>query len=103
MGAITVPTAQDCYCEAEIIAVGPGVSRAGGARSDTFDLKVGMVVFVRYRRLANPQMKIYSDTGIPVIVDGEKYYLIEESDLGAILYDSLFAMEADAENFAAIN
>ena len=94
MGAISVPTAQDCYCEAEVMEVGPGVSVAAGGRPSTFDLNPGQVVMVQYRRMANPTLKQYVDMGCPVVWQGEKYHLYEESYIGAILFDTRAEYEA---------
>ena len=97
VSGLAVPTTNDCYCEAEIIEVGPGVSRAGGARIDTFDLKAGQVVFVKYKRLVSQQMRVYSETGIAVTVNGKRLFLMEESDIGAILFNT----RADYDQYLA--
>lgn len=94
VGGIAVPTTNDCYCEAEVIQVGAGIDRVGGARSDTYDLKIGQIVFVKHRRLVSQQMKIYQESGIPITVDGQRYFLMEESDIGAILFDTRAEYEA---------
>jgi co-chaperonin GroES (HSP10) len=97
VGGIAVPTTNDCYCEAEIVAVGPGVDRVGGARSDTYDLKPGQIVFAKHRRLVSQQMKIYQECGIPITVDGRRYFLMEEGDIGAILFET----RAEYEQYVA--
>jgi co-chaperonin GroES (HSP10) len=87
-GSITVPTHNDKFCEAIVMAVGPGNSMAGGARPETFDLKVGQRVLVTHKMPGREELtgqQVLKPTGLPY-VDGEKTYtLIEERYILGIL------------------
>ena len=87
VGAITVPTNADLYCEAEVIAVGPGNVSAAGGRSECFDLKPGQRVWVKYKEqkpMGGGQVARF-DAGIRY-QDGDTYYYVftQESILGII-------------------
>jgi co-chaperonin GroES (HSP10) len=82
VGAITVPTNNDCYCEAEVIAVGPGNIAANGGRSETFDLKVGQRVFVKHKaRMQGPVGPVNELLGLLYEHEGKRYYLFEQASV----------------------
>lgn len=49
VGTLHLPTTNNEYCEALILAVGPGEIAAAGARVSTFDLTAGQRVLVKYQ------------------------------------------------------
>lgn len=80
VGAVVVPTAKDQYCEAEVMAVGPGTLSAAGGRSEIFDLKIGQRVFVKHKtKSRGPMGEILLDDGI-VYMDGDKKYMLFEQN-----------------------
>lgn len=50
VGLIKVPTGENEYVEAEVLAVGPGTVSAEGGREDTFDLKPGAKVLLQHKK-----------------------------------------------------
>lgn len=88
VGLITVPTGNDLFDEAEILAVGPGTVAAEGGRSETFDLKVGQRVFVKSKAKSMGPVGPQNEwLGVPYLRDGDKesYYLFPESSILGII------------------
>lgn len=86
VGKITVPTNNDCFTEADVIAVGPGMVSAGGGVSETLDLKFGQRVFVKHKARANgPMGPSIELTGIPYRVDDELFHLYEQGSILSII------------------
>lgn len=95
VGAIVVPTNNDQYCEAEILAVGPGNVAAGGGRSETFDLKAGQYVWVKAREVRQVGNQFHKMELGTVYQSGEqKYMMIEQSTIFGIIADTLADYEA---------
>ena len=92
VGKITLPTGNVFYCEAEVVAVGPGTVGAAGGRSETFDLSVGQLVYVKHKQPErNPQMPsgfsaVYA--GTPFEENGVNYYLFLETSIVGILAEA---------------
>jgi len=88
IGKISVPTNNDCYTEAEVIAVGPGTISAAGGQSETHDLKKGQRVWVKHKKkVSRGQGAIGElfDEGLPY-QDGDIGYLcVEQSSIVGIL------------------
>jgi co-chaperonin GroES (HSP10) len=86
VGKITVPSNSECYCEAEVVAVGPGCVSAEGGRSETFDLKPGQRVWVKHKtKFHQGQMTRLEDAGLPYR-DGEvTYHGFEQTSIIGIL------------------
>lgn len=88
-GAITVPTLKDKFCEATVMAVGPGNSMAGGARAETFDLQPGQKVMVNHKTPARNAAAVNGMSlelnGIPYHDDGKTYLMVEERFIVGIL------------------
>lgn len=101
VGQITVPTNKDLFCEAEVLAVGPGSIAAGGGRSDTFDLKVGQRVLVTHKLPGRGEMggPVLKDSGIPYNDGDQKYVLMEERYILGILAEALPADAGRAGRF----
>lgn len=53
IGNIIVPLNSEQFCEAEVIAVGPGTVAAQGGISETADLRPGQRVWVKHKTKAN--------------------------------------------------
>lgn len=86
VGRITVPNANNEYTEAEVIRVGPGTVSADGGRSETFDLKPGMKVWVKDKgRRRSEHGPILVDEGLLLREDGQDMYLFEQSSIVAIM------------------
>lgn len=86
VGKITVPSNNECYCEAEVVAVGPGNQMAAGARSETFDLTPGQRVWVKHKkRLSNGQLTRLEDEGLPYRDNDVLYYCFEQSSVIGVL------------------
>lgn len=88
-GSIVIPTNGDLYVEGVVAAIGPGNVNAAGARSETFDLKVGQTVLVQHqqvRQLGSGLAK--SKCGIEYTSEGRKYTLFEQTNILAILVES---------------
>lgn len=87
VGAITVPTNNECYTEAEVIAVGPGSVSAEGGRAETFDLKPGQRVWVKHKKklMNGAGLSKFEDEGLPYR-DGETlYHCFEQNSIIGIL------------------
>lgn len=88
-GAITVPTFNDKFCEAIVMAVGPGNSMAGGARAETFDLQVGQRVMVNHKTMTRNQTAVNGVSlelnGIPYRNGDKTYLMVEERFVIGIL------------------
>ena len=86
VGKITVPTNTDLYCEAEVLAVGPGSVSAEGGRSETFDLRPGQRVWVKHKERRPMQgAMIGFDAGILYQQGEEKYYIFEQTNILGII------------------
>jgi|GEM_PF-2849928 len=87
VGAITVPTNQECYTEAEVIAVGPGNVSAEGGRSETFDLMPGQRVWVKHKKKirVGANASTFEDEGLPYRDGEELYHCFEQSSIIGIL------------------
>jgi co-chaperonin GroES (HSP10) len=86
VGAITVPSFQDEYCEADIIRVGPGNVAAEGGVSETFDLKEGQRVYVKHKKAGHgPMGKQLLLAGIRFLDNDEVFYIFEQSSIIGIL------------------
>jgi co-chaperonin GroES (HSP10) len=86
VGAITVPTNKDCFCEAEVIAVGPGIIQATGGRHENFDLKVGQRVFIKHKSQVRGPMGITAElVGIEYRDGNEKFYIFEQGNILGIV------------------
>lgn len=81
-GGITVPTNNDLFTEAEVVAVGPGNVSAAGGVSETFDLKPGQLVYVRHRT-ETPRGKM--DAFTPYTEGDKQYGLFVEASIVGIL------------------
>jgi co-chaperonin GroES (HSP10) len=81
-GGITVPTTNDLFTEAEVIAVGPGNVSAEGGRSETFDLKPGQLVYVRHKQ-ETPRGKM--DAYTPYNEGDQRFGLFVEASIVGIL------------------
>lgn len=82
---IVIPTGNDMYSEAEVVAVGPGTSLSGGSTPETFDLKVGQRVLVKHKQRNRPEPYPADLCGIRY-QDGSKfYYIFEQSSIIGIL------------------
>lgn len=86
-GSIVVPANKECYCEAEVMAVGPGSVMAGGARSETFDLLVGQRVWVKHKekRPGPGGLPTLNDCGIPYQDGGIMYHGFEQGSILGII------------------
>ena len=82
VGAITVPSHNDLFAEAEVLAIGPGNVNAAGARSETFDLKVGQRVWIKHRTRSQGQLM---EAAIAYQTQEERYHLIEQTAILAII------------------
>lgn len=93
---IVVPTAKDQYCDATVIAVGPGIISASGGRSDCFDLHPGQRVFVKHKTKGRNQMgECLVDEGIP-FTDGEvKYMIFEQTNIMGVYREPSTFTSAD--------
>jgi co-chaperonin GroES (HSP10) len=93
VGQITVPTGNDLYTEAEVMAVGPGNVSAAGGRSETFDLAVGQLVFLKHKS-DSPRGKI--DQFVPYVHDGKTFAMVEQTQvLGILAEPGKWTAEAD--------
>lgn len=86
-GAIFVNSNAECYCEAEVISVGPGNIQAEGGRSETADLYPGQRVLVQHKKKFNNGSGLvkYVDEGLPVRFEDETYLLFEQTSVLAVL------------------
>ena len=91
VGKIVIPANGEKYCEAEVVAVGPGTVAAEGGRSETFDLKPGQRVLIRHKE-AVPSPKAVGgfaleSAGIPYRAPGsdELYYIFPQERIAGII------------------
>lgn len=82
-GSIIIPATRECFCEAEVIAVGPGNVAAEGGRPDTADLQPGQVVFVNHKHPAPGNQLVMS--GIPYRQGDFTYFLFNQSQIIGIV------------------
>lgn len=86
IGAITIPTNSELYCEGIIQGIGPGNIGAAGARSETGDLKIGQRVLVQHQQVRQMGAGLAkSKCGIEYTRDGKKFMLFEQANVLAIL------------------
>lgn len=87
VGGITMPAGEDCYCEAEIVAVGPGNILAAGALPDTHDLKPGQRVWLNHRRAREGAggLRSFHPMGITYIQDGKTFFLFDQMSILGII------------------
>lgn len=101
-GKIVVPANKECYCEAEVMAIGPGSVMAGGARSETFDLAVGQRVWVKHKEKRQGQgMVMLNDCGIPYQDGGITYHGFEQGSILGIIAEPGEALPVDLTPDAA--
>ncbi len=85
-GSLVIPTNSDLYCEAEIVAFGPGNVNATGARPETHDLRVGQRVLVKHQKIREAGGGLIKNKeGIEYERDGQKYMIFEQGNVLAIL------------------
>lgn len=86
-GSIVVPANKECYCEAEVMAIGPGNVSAAGGRSETFDLAVGQRVWVKHKEKRPGQggIPMLNDCGIPYQDGGITYHGFEQGSILGII------------------
>lgn len=82
VGSITVPTNNELYTEADILAIGPGNVSANGGRSETFDLAVGQRVWLQHKQKTQRGL---TDTAIVYQSENEKFHIVEQTAILAIL------------------
>lgn len=82
-GKIVVPQNKECYCEAEVVAVGPGSVMSAGAVSETADLKAGQRVWVKHKAKNRPGL--LDDAGLQYQDEGVTYHVFEQSSIVGIL------------------
>lgn len=89
VGKIVIPTNSDLYCQAEVVAVGPGNINASGARSENHDLHPGQRVLVKYQEIRQAASGFAKNkTGTEYRTDdGKKYMIFEQMSIIAILHD----------------
>lgn len=86
-GSLVIPETKSQYCEAEVVAVGPGNVAAAGGRADTYDLKAGQLVFVQHKKPVNAAgLLVYS--GVPYRKDGKTYFIFDQSSVVGILAET---------------
>jgi co-chaperonin GroES (HSP10) len=88
---IIVPTYNDCYAEAEVVAVGPGSISAAGGQSETFDLKVGQRVLVKHKKKMQRgpgDLGQLFDEGIPYRDGDIDFLMVEQSSVVGILAEA---------------
>jgi co-chaperonin GroES (HSP10) len=101
IGNIVVPTNADLYCEAEVIAVGPGNVSADGGRSETFDLHPGQRVWVKNKEQRPGQGNVLRfDAGISYTEAGEKFLFLEQTSILGIIAEPDIRVMANTENLA---
>lgn len=86
IGKILVPDNDKCFGEAEVVAVGPGLVLAHGARPDTHDLRVGQRVFVKHSSIRPTAVgNTPVPDGIKYTDDGEQLIILAESSIVGII------------------
>ena len=92
VGKITVPSKNDMFCEAEVIAVGPGTCLAAGARSELHDLKAGQRVWVKAKSLSRDPSSVGGvqsrHDGIEYFDGDRKLYVYEQNSIVAIIAEA---------------
>lgn len=83
---LIIPATKENYCEAEVIAVGPGVIAAEGGRADTYDLKVGQLVFLQHKKEVQRGVFVYA--GIPYRTEDKSYFVYDQSSIVGIVAES---------------
>lgn len=100
-GGIIVPTKNDSFCQAEVIAVGPGQILASGAVSDTGDLKEGQLVYVNHVQFANQGGKLVPQPrGVAYKFDGKDYFLFSQECIVGIIADKFDGSSGDYVDLA---
>lgn len=98
VGVIVIPTGKDQYTEAEIIGVGPGMVQAEGGVSETHDLAVGQVVYVKHKEQTGPAgpngVSPLADRGVPYHDGERKLFIVGEGSVIAILAKSVDERDA---------
>jgi co-chaperonin GroES (HSP10) len=86
-GKIVVPTNGELYAEAEVVAVGPGGGTVAGGNTETFDLKVGQLVFLQAKRQGRGPAghPITEYAGVRYVVDDKTYFLYEQTAILGIV------------------
>lgn len=87
VGEIVVPDMnKGCYCNAEVLAVGPGNTMLSGGPSETEDLQVGQLVWIRSHKMGGPGGQVKVMEGISLNIEGERNIaLFEQSNILTIL------------------
>lgn len=104
VGVIVIPTGKDQYTEAEIIGVGPGMVQAEGGVSETHDLAIGQIVYVKHKDQTGPPspngVVPLADRGIPYHDGERKLFIVSEGSVIAILANSVAQREKQLEALA---
>lgn len=88
IGVVVVPTANNDYCEAEILAVGPDPVSATGGVPTTHDLKPGQRVYVRHQsRGPQGQLKLQGLKLRHQDMEEGEFHLFEQLQIIAIISD----------------
>lgn len=82
VGNIVVPDGEELYTEGEVLAVGPGTISAEGGRTETFDLKPGQRVMVKYKAKQGPMNVL---CGVKYVHDGEILYIFEQGSIVGVI------------------
>jgi co-chaperonin GroES (HSP10) len=85
-GSLIIPATKENFCEAEVMAVGPGTVAAAGGISETIDLKPGQLVFVNHKKPTQGGNTVYA--GIPYRLDGKTYFIFEQTQVIGIISDT---------------
>lgn len=87
VGKLVIPTNGEKYCEAEIVAVGPGTIAAEGGRSETHDLKPGQRVLVRFKEIVAQQVgpPALEIAGIPYRVGDVTYHVFPQERIVGVI------------------
>lgn len=93
VGKLTIPTNGDLFCEAEVIAVGPGTQEALGHRPSTFDLRPGQRVLVKYQdvRQTGAQQYQKNKVGVEYRHGDRTYHLFDQLYVLAVLAEEVTA------------
>jgi co-chaperonin GroES (HSP10) len=75
------------YTHAKVVAIGPGNVSAAGARSETFDLRVGQTVLVKHKegRPVGGGRFAVSDLGVEYREDFARYKIFEQTSILGII------------------
>lgn len=85
VGDITVPANNDLYAEAEVMAVGPGLSLTMNDRTETSDLKVGQRVLVKHKQQQKPPPYPPELAGIRYQEGTKFYYIFDQTSIVGII------------------